>query len=171
MTKFIKMVLEMIDRTDVVSNKGPDEKIHEGEVEEFILEDEELRKLYGIVSQAQKKLQRAISEFRRIALECLDRKGDFKNDPVVAESVQEIHRTFAIFGTLHTLFWNSLKHENPKTLFKTCGIRENWQIVSSAKNQETDHGSGAFSIGIQRELVEKLMAKYGFPSIKKNTVH
>ncbi|OGF74335.1 hypothetical protein A2Y47_00675 [Candidatus Giovannonibacteria bacterium RIFCSPLOWO2_12_43_8] len=172
MTKYLKMLLEKIERTDVVSNKGPEDKIKEGEVPEFVLEDDEFRKIYAVLTQSGRNIQKAVSDAGSVLLDCIKRGANPDNDKIVAETKEELYGLASIHTSLRSYFWDSLKYEFPQLLGKTCGIRENWQIVSKGENQQHNRGSASVIIEIPKDLVESLMSDFpGLFSAKKPTFH
>ncbi|OGF66493.1 hypothetical protein A3I27_00675 [Candidatus Giovannonibacteria bacterium RIFCSPLOWO2_02_FULL_43_11b] len=162
------MILEKIVRTDVVSNNGPDEKIRPGEVPEFILEDDELKKIYSVLMQSTKNFKKAISDASGVLLNCLERGANPDNDKIVAETEKEIYKLATIHASLHAYFWDSLKYEHPQLLGNGCGIRENWQIVSNVEDKGKKSGRGSLLIGIPKDLAEKLMGELSNLSSAKN---
>ncbi|OGF77107.1 hypothetical protein A3G54_03180 [Candidatus Giovannonibacteria bacterium RIFCSPLOWO2_12_FULL_44_15] len=172
MTKYMRMLLEKIERTDVISNRGPDEKIREGEVPEFVLEDDELRKIYAVLTQSTKNFKKELSKASYILLDCLERGANPDNYKIVAETEKAIYKLAATHASLHTYFWDSLKYEHPQLLGKGCGIRENWQIVSNVADKGKKRGRGSLFVEIPEDLAEKLMSELSdLSSAKKPMFH
>lgn len=172
MTKYMRMLLEKIERTDVISNIGPDEKIREREVKEFVLEDDELRKIYAVLIQSGRNIQKAASEAGSVLLDCIERGANPDDDKIVAEMKKELYGLASIHTSLRSYFWDSLKYEYPELLGKACGIRENWQVVSNVENNNKKSGFASFIIEIPKDLAENLRSD--FPdlfSAKKPTFH
>ena len=171
MTKFVRMIIEKIERTDVVTNKGPSEIMRPGETPEFILEDEELRKLYIILMQASRNLERAVIDARRLILDCEEKGQDPRKDTVVAKAEQKAVKLAPIYTTIRNLFWNSFAHEYPLYEDKACGIREGWQVVSCPKDNVA-HDLGSMILGISKDFAEKFFRENpGLIGGKKTTLH
>ncbi|OGF82269.1 hypothetical protein A3B18_02920 [Candidatus Giovannonibacteria bacterium RIFCSPLOWO2_01_FULL_46_13] len=170
MTKLLELIFNKIRNTEVVINKGPTDKVAEGEVREFILEDEELKKLYWFVAQAERNLERAMLKIRQRALDCAERNEDFEKSAVFTEIARELIQLGSICYSLQALFWNSFAYEFPELAGKRFEIREGWQVISNRKQEAP---LSAITIGIPQELLEKIMTGNIDPQTpgKKETVH
>lgn len=172
MTKYMQMLLDKINRLDVVNDKGPDDKIREGEVAEFVLEDEELKKIYTVLTQSTKTFKKALSDACAVLLDCVERGANADNDRLVAETEKEVNKLAMAHTSLHSYFWDSLKYEHPILQGKACGIRENWRVVSNVEDKNKKSGRGSLLIEIPKELVEKLISELSdLSSAKKPTFH